>query len=84
LTNHDAAESLYVATDRDATPPRVHATPPSQYGLEFGPGVFGSARPKSRLFSAVLGGKCASLGPHFRMGRLTRVDEVLDVVLHPC
>ena len=55
LTNHEAAERLYVATDRHATPPRVDATPPGQYGLEFGPGVFGSARPKSRLLSAVFG-----------------------------
>jgi hypothetical protein len=29
LTNHYAAENLYVATDQDATSPR-HATPPGQ------------------------------------------------------
>jgi hypothetical protein len=57
LTNHQAAEHLHGATDRDATPPRVHATPPGQYGLEFRPGVFGSARPTSRPFSAVFGGR---------------------------
>jgi hypothetical protein len=54
LTDHDAAENLCVATDRGATPPRVHATLPGQYGLEFVPGVFGSGRPTFRLFSAVL------------------------------
>jgi hypothetical protein len=62
LTNHEAADSLHAATDRDATPPRVIRRPPGQYGLEFRPGVFGSARPTSRLFSAVL--DHASLGPH--------------------
>ncbi len=29
LTNHEVAESLYVATDLDACPPRVRATPPA-------------------------------------------------------
>jgi hypothetical protein len=62
--------------------------PPDQYGLEFGPGGFGSGRPKSCLFSAVLFTKLVGPGQPasariFGMGRSTRVDDVLKVALRP-
>jgi hypothetical protein len=45
LTNHDAAENLYIATDPDATSPR-HAASPANRGSKFTPGILGSDRPK--------------------------------------
>src|SRR5271166_6021094 len=55
LTNHEAAESLHAATDRDATPPRVMRRPPVKRGFKItGRGSLGSNRSK---FPACLNGQ---------------------------
>src|SRR5208337_3208674 len=48
LTNHDAAESVSIATDPDATSPR-HAASPANRSSKFTPGSLGPIAP-SRLF----------------------------------
>jgi hypothetical protein len=44
LTNHDAAESLYIATDPDATSPRQAASPANR-GSKSTPGSLGPIAP---------------------------------------
>ena len=76
---------------RHRTPPRVHATPPpGQYGLEFCAGGLRVQSPQIlpilRCFMAaklVGPGQIRQPRPAFRMGRSTRIDDVLKVALRP-
>jgi hypothetical protein len=65
LTNHDAAENLYIATDPDATSPR-HAASPEQSWLEIYAGDPWVRSPQT-----------ARLFPSPNLSRLRRVARVL-------
>ena len=71
MTNHEAAGSLYAATDRDATPPRVDATPPGQYGLELGRGSSGPLAPNPAYYPLFSEGKKVGPGDYASLGPRT-------------